>query len=118
MTTIEITFENSTFNVDLKVNTEHSEQIGYKIETLQEAMRLAEIYKRMDSSISIVISSDAKENMNPYKEMGKIAESIGLPKNSFNGLVNTLIDYRDSVKSEYRSLNDVLNMFEPNKTIN
>lgn len=118
MATIEITFENSTFHVNFKVNANNSEIIGYNLDTLREAIVLAESYQRMDNSISIEISPYTKESMNPYKEFGNIAKTIGLAANSFDGLVDTLIEYRNTVKPELRSKKDVLDILKPNNVIN
>lgn len=57
MSVIEVTCEHDAFDVYLRLNAQHSEQIGFQIQSLGKAMQLAQTYQLIDKSLSIKVSS-------------------------------------------------------------
>lgn len=118
-TVIEINYQEPYFDVILNINN-NQEIIGYHLNTFREAIILAENHKEIDTSIEIIVNTQEYQNQQKTKEvylkMNQIAEELGIPSDSFNGLVDSLYVYRDSVNPKLRSLSHFMESIK-NKSI-
>lgn len=94
--------ENGSFNVNLTVNKK-SNVIGYGLNSFQEAYSIANEYQLLDDDIQIVIAPNVKENMDIYTEFRMVSRRLGLPDNSFEGIADKLIVYKEEKKGEKQS---------------
>lgn len=91
--------EENTYSVTYSVG-EVTKIIGFGIERIYDAISLAESYQFLDPQIELIIDDTIKTRSNYYREVGKIAKSIGLPTDSFNAFVDKVVDYREEMKDK------------------